>query len=227
MLGRVARRLSHYRALVVAGALVGLVLGIVLGARAYGIPLAPGSHVACATLEVSHDRVAKVKGPLGSATGSDASGRGEGYVSSREVARDVSRNATRRGIRTHATGTIRCIVVESQVRGRIEVACVAMSASEARDRVLATTDGIDAMAHGLSANGDSFSARIVSAPREGRDAEAISLVGGRLVMWGVMGTVVLGLLATSAALLLARRDDARVAAPGPDALASSESGEAA
>ena len=227
MLGRVARRLSRYRALVVAGTVVGLVLGIVLGAGAYGIPLAPGSHVACVTLEVSHDRVAKVKGPLGSATGSDASGRGEGYVSSREVARDVSRNATRRGIRTRATGTIRCIVAESQVRGRIEIVCVAMSDVEAHDRVLATADGIDVMAHGLSANGDSFSARIVSAPREGWDTEAISLVGGRLAMWGVTGTVVLGLLTTSAALMLARRDDARDVMSGPDAPASSEPGEAA
>ena len=220
MLGRVARRVSRRLALVVAGAAIGLALGIVLGAHAYGIPLALDSHVAIATLEVSHDRVAKVKGPLGSATGSDASGRGEGYVSSREVARDVSRDATRRGVRTHAMGTIRCLVVESQVRGRIEVACVAMSANEARDRVLAT-------AHGLSVNGDGFSARIVSAPREGWDAEAASLVGGRLAAWGVTGTVVLGLLAAAVALLLARRDDALDVMSGPDALTSSESGEAA
>ena len=46
-------------------------------------------------------------------------------------------------------------------------------------------------------------------------------------MWGVTGTVVLGLLATSAALLLARRDDARDVMSGSDAPASSESGEAA
>ena len=227
MLGRVARRVSRRLALVVAGAAIGLALGIVLGAHAYGIPLALDSHVAIATLEVSHDRVAKVKGPLGSATGSDASGRGEGYVSSREVARDVSRDSTRRGVRTHAMGTIRCLVVESQVRGRIEVACVAMSANEARDRVLATADGIDEMAHGLSVNGDGFSARIVSAPREGWDAEAASLVGGRLAAWGVTGTVVLGLLAAAVALLLARRDDALDVMSGPDALTSSESGEAA
>ena len=227
MLGRVARRVSRRLALVVAGAAVGLALGIVLGALAYGIPLAPGSHVATATLEVSHDRVAKVKGPLGSATGSDASGRGEGYVSSREVARDVSRDATRRGVRTHAMGTIRCMVAESQVRGRIEVACVAMSANEARDRVLTTADGIDDMAHGLSVNGDGFSARIVSAPCEGWDAEAASFVGGRLAAWGVTGTVVLGLLAAAVALLLVRRDDARDVMSGPDALTSSESGEAA
>ena len=209
-MSRALARVASRRGLVVLGGVAGLVLALLVGCLTIG--LAPGSLVpAYATLAVSHDAVAKVAGPEGSATGHGTASapEGEGYVSSREAARDIAREATRRGI-ADGDGTARCLVCEGSTSGTVELVCFGSDESDASERLGRAARGIDAAARSLSANGDEFSVRVDDGDGGaslGWGGRASALVANRLGEWGVMGLAVGGLL--SAALALAAREGER------------------
>lgn len=161
------------------GALAGLAVGLVVGARACGLPLAGGHAVASCLLKVTQDA-------------------GPAVVSAREVARDVAGSATLPALAGSGLGPSAWAVAWLG-EGDVVLVASAPDAGGAEELLAEAEAGLAAAVDGRDSSSDAFSL-VEASPSEGLASAAVAALADRLASCALAGALVGGLGADAARL---------------------------